>query len=265
MAHECQRGEGCLIGGIHSKTNQLWVQKSRMPPPRLSPAQRHSSYYYWPSKPQGPTHVLTHLQVELFWILHKIPCVYGRCTSFIIWIKWTLYWDLSVRIKERKATSPVLATISFARLWRQRETVWDSCMTPFGPSLITARFSCEWNALLLFTGPSVFQRGSLRGEMWGCSSNWKKWALWVRGDSCEWWQRGLLLQARGAGEEVCRGRCLLVQAFPLLLWVYQFFAVPTNPETPTDWNQLQTLCPNTIHKSHPMHSVSPLLLHARWK
>lgn len=80
---------------------------------------------------------------------------------------------------------------------------------------------------------------------------------------------GSLLQAGGAGKEVGRGRCLLVETFPLPLRVPQFLAVPTNPGTPEGTNKhsasrgkhsqcahIQTLNPTPLF----MHAVFILLL-----
>lgn len=78
----------------------------------------------------------------------------------------------------------------------------------------------------------------LSWDMQGCRSHWKKWELWLRNDSCDCGS-GSLLQTGGAGEEVCWGRCLLVQTFPLSLRVSQFLTVPTNPGTPEERNQIQ--------------------------
>lgn len=100
--------------------------------------------------------------------------------------------------------------------------------------------------LLLFIGIISVPASVLWWDMWGCSSHRKKWAVWLCGNSCEWWQCGSLFQAGGAGEEVGRGRRLLIQTFPLPLWVPQFLAVPTNPRRPEERNWLQLPAVNTL-------------------
>lgn len=52
-------------------------------------------------------------------------------------------------------------------------------------------------------------------------------------------QRGSLLQAGGAGEEVGWGCCLLIQTLPFLFWVSKLLTVSSNSETPRRKTRLQ--------------------------
>jgi len=63
---------------------------------------------------------------------------------------------------------------------------------------------------------------------------WAQWAVWRR-------RGGSPVQARRAGEQVDRGRRLLVQTLPLPLRVPQLLTVTTDPGTPQGRNRLQ--CP----------------------
>lgn len=122
---------------------------------------------------------------------------------------------------------------------------------------VSLGFSWEGNFIIIHRGHQCSSK-CLFDDMWemrGCSSHRKKWSVCMCADSCEWWQWGSLLQARGAGEEVGWGCSLFIQTFPLPLRAPKFLAVPTNSGTPQEKkNQLQLLiniqCVHTNTKSH---------------
>lgn len=75
---------------------------------------------------------------------------------------------------------------------------------------------------------------------------------------------GSLLQAGGAGEEVCRRRRLLVQTFPLPIRVHELLAVSANPEAPQ--KQTVRFHRQTIHSdSTQMNAIIPLFMQSTRK